>query len=168
MSIPNMLPVFTLTPPVSIPSDTNIAFSPRPDGKSCELIIPLPSAQYFCMYFLRQFGFIMACCRWGHILDFADNGLDGSPKEWYLSARLYGKDWERLSTEGPMHDNDYANAIGHLLELSQGIYRDITRSDAIRFKEDFRTLTGIDKLDTSYDISSLFREEFTESTTIKS
>lgn len=84
MSIPNMLPVFTLTPPVSIPSDTNIAFSPRPDG--------------------------------------------------------------------------------HLLELSQGIYRDITRSDAIRFKEDFRTLTGIDKLDTSYDISSLFREEFTEST----
>lgn len=145
----------------------------------------------------------MACCRWGHILDFADNGLDrsimcmkpyfekkyphisrlygqkddmaiephlstigfdGSPKEWYLSARLYGKDWERLSTEGPMLDNDYANAIGHLLELSQGIYREITRSDAIRFKEDFRTLTGIDKLDTSFDISSLFREEFSEST----
>ena len=55
--------------------------------------------QYFNMNFLDHDGYIMACCRWAHVLDFAENGYDRYEqiikkyfrKKYPVISSLYGQ-----------------------------------------------------------------------------
>lgn len=72
---PIILPVFTTSVPLDFPSEGTFAFNKK-THKQLEVTVRINEHQYFNMNFLNHDGYIMACCRWAHVLDFAENGYD--------------------------------------------------------------------------------------------
>lgn len=72
---PIILPVFTTSVPLDFPSEGTFAFNKK-THKQLEMTVRINEHQYFNMNFLNHDGYIMACCRWAHVLDFAENGYD--------------------------------------------------------------------------------------------
>lgn len=72
---PIILPVFTTSVPLDFPSEGTFAFNKK-TNKQLEVTVRINEHQYFNMNFLNHDGYIMACCRWAHVLDFAENGYD--------------------------------------------------------------------------------------------
>lgn len=72
---PIILPVFTTSVPLDFPSEGTFAFNKK-THKQLEVTVKINEHQYFNMNFLNHDGYIMACCRWAHVLDFAENGYD--------------------------------------------------------------------------------------------
>ena len=72
---PVILPVFTTSVPLDFPSEGTFAFNKK-TNKQLEVTVRINEHQYFNMNFLNHDGYIMACCRWAHVLDFAENGYD--------------------------------------------------------------------------------------------
>ena len=72
---PILLPVFTTSVPLDFPSEGTFAFNKK-THKQLEVTVRINKHQYFNMNFLNHDGYIMACCRWAHVLDFTENGLD--------------------------------------------------------------------------------------------
>lgn len=64
-----------------------------------EVTVRINEHQYFNMNFLNHDGYIMACCRWAHVLDFAENGYDRYEqiikkhfrKKYPVISSLYGQ-----------------------------------------------------------------------------
>lgn len=72
---PIILPVFTTSVPLDFPSEGTFAFNKK-TNKQLEVTVRINEHQYFNINFLNHDGYIMACCRWAHVLDFAENGYD--------------------------------------------------------------------------------------------
>lgn len=72
---PILLPVFTTSVPLDFPPEGTFAFNKK-THKQLEVTVRINEHQYFNMNFLNHDGYIMACCRWAHVLDFAENGYD--------------------------------------------------------------------------------------------
>lgn len=72
---PILLPVFTNSVPLDFPSEGTFAFNKK-THKQLEVTVRINEYQYFNMNFLNHDGYIIACCRWAHVLDFAENGYD--------------------------------------------------------------------------------------------
>lgn len=72
---PILLPVFTTSVPLEFPPEGTFAFNKK-THKQLEVTVRINEHQYFNMNFLNHDGYIMACCRWAHVLDFAENGYD--------------------------------------------------------------------------------------------
>lgn len=67
--------MFTNSVPLDFPSEGTFAFNKK-THKQLEVTVRINEYQYFNMNFLNHDGYIMACCRWAHVLDFAENGYD--------------------------------------------------------------------------------------------
>ena len=65
---PVILPVFTTSVPLDFPSEGTFAFNKK-TSKQLEVTVRINEHQYFNMNFLNHDGYIMACCRWAHVLD---------------------------------------------------------------------------------------------------
>ena len=65
---PIILPVFTTIVPLDFPLEGTFAFNKATD-RQLEVTVRINEHQYFNMDFLNHDGYIMACCRWGHVLD---------------------------------------------------------------------------------------------------
>lgn len=65
---PVILPVFTTSVPLDFPSAGTFAFNKK-TNKQLEVTVRINEHQYFNMNFLNHDGYIMACCRWAHVLD---------------------------------------------------------------------------------------------------
>lgn len=65
---PVILPVFTTSVPLDFPSEGTFAFNKK-TNKQLEVTVRINEHQYFNMNFLNHDGYIMACCRWAHVLD---------------------------------------------------------------------------------------------------
>lgn len=72
---PIIFPVFTTSVPLDFPSEGTFVFNKK-THKQLEVTVRINEHQYFNMNFLNHDGYIMACCRWAHVLDFAENGYD--------------------------------------------------------------------------------------------
>ena len=72
---PIILPVFTTSVPLDFPSEGTFAFNKK-THKRLEVTVRINEHQYFNMNFLNHDGYIMVCCLWAHVLDFAENGYD--------------------------------------------------------------------------------------------
>ena len=72
---PIILPVFTTNVPLDFSLEGTFAFNKATD-RQLEVTVRINEQQYFNMDFLNHDGYIMACCRWGHVLDFSENGYD--------------------------------------------------------------------------------------------
>ena len=96
--VPILLPVFTTSVPLDFPSEGTFAFNKKTD-KQLEVTVRINEHQYFNMNFLNHDGYIMACCRWAHVLDFTENGLDRIQmmikrhfqKKYPVISSLYGQ-----------------------------------------------------------------------------
>ncbi len=186
---PKLLPVFTTSVPLDFPPEGTFAFNKK-TNKQLEVTVRINEHQYFNMNFLNHDGYIMACCRWAHVLDFTENGLDriqmmikrhfqkkypvisslygqhtdtaedihistigfeGSPKEWYISMRIYGEHWEDLQHGNPLINVTFASAVGNLCMASLDVFKEIMKSDAKQPKLLLKELTGIDDIDKDFD-----------------
>lgn len=95
---PVILPVFTTSVPLDFPSEGTFAFNKK-TNKQLEVTVRINEHQYFNMNFLNHDGYIMACCRWAHVLDFAENGYDRYEqiikkhfrKKYPVISSLYGQ-----------------------------------------------------------------------------
>lgn len=95
---PIILPVFTTSVPLDFPSEGTFAFNKK-TNKQLEVTVRINEHQYFNMNFLNHDGYIMACCRWAHVLDFAENGYDRYEqiikkhfrKKYPVISSLYGQ-----------------------------------------------------------------------------
>lgn len=95
---PIILPVFTTSVPLDFPSEGTFAFNKK-THKQLEVTVRINEHQYFNMNFLNHDGYIMACCRWAHVLDFAENGYDRYEqiikkhfrKKYPVISSLYGQ-----------------------------------------------------------------------------
>lgn len=95
---PVILPVFTTSVPLDFPSEGTFAFNKK-TNKQLEVTVRINEHQYFNMNFLNHDGYIMACCRWAHVLDFAENGYDRFEriikkhfrKKYPVISSLYGQ-----------------------------------------------------------------------------
>lgn len=95
---PIILPVFTTSVPLDFPSEGTFAFNKK-THKQLEVTVRINESQYFNMNFLNHDGYIMACCRWAHVLDFAENGYDRLEhiikkhfrKKYPVISSLYGQ-----------------------------------------------------------------------------
>lgn len=95
---PIILPVFTTSVPLDFPSEGTFAFNKK-TNKQLEVTVRINEHQYFNMNFLNHDGYIMACCRWAHVLDFTENGLDRIQmmikrhflKKYPVISSLYGQ-----------------------------------------------------------------------------
>ena len=95
---PIILPVFTTSVPLDFPSEGTFAFNKK-TNKQLEVTVIINEHQYFNMNFLNHDGYIMACCRWAHVLDFTENGLDRIQmmikrhflKKYPVISSLYGQ-----------------------------------------------------------------------------
>lgn len=95
---PILLPVFTTSVPLDFPSEGTFAFNKK-THKQLEVTVRINEHQYFNMNFLNHDGYIMACCRWAHVLDFTENGLDRIQmmikrhfqKKYPVISSLYGQ-----------------------------------------------------------------------------
>ncbi len=95
---PILLPVFTTSVPLDFPSEGTFAFNKK-TKKQLEVTVRINEQQYFNMNFLNHGGYIMACCRWAHVLDFTENGLDHIQmiikrhfqKKYPVISSLYGQ-----------------------------------------------------------------------------
>ena len=95
---PIILPVFTTSVPLDFPSEGTFAFNKK-THKQLEVTVRINEHQYFNMDFLNHDGYIMACCRWAHVLDFAENGYDRYEqfikkhfrKKYPVISSLYGQ-----------------------------------------------------------------------------
>ena len=95
---PILLPVFTTSVPLDFPSEGTFAFNKK-TNKQLEVTVRINEHQYFNMNFLNHDGYIMACCRWAHVLDFTENGLDRIQmmikrhfqKKYPVISSLYGQ-----------------------------------------------------------------------------
>ncbi len=96
--VPILLPVFTTSVPLDFPSEGTFAFNKK-TNKQLEVTVRINEHQYFNMNFLNHDGYIMACCRWAHVLDFTENGLDRIQmmikrhfrKKYPVISSLYGQ-----------------------------------------------------------------------------
>ncbi len=187
--VPILLPVFTTSVPLDFPSEGTFAFNKK-TIKQMEVTVRINEHQYFNMNFLNHDGYIMACCRWAHVLDFTENGLDriqmiikrhfqkkypvisslygqhtdtaedihistigfeGSPKEWFISMRIYGEKWEDLQHGNPLINVTFASAVGNLCMASVDVFKEIMKSDAKQPKILLKELTGIDEIDKDFN-----------------
>ena len=95
---PILLPVFTTSVPLDFPPEGTFAFNKK-THKQLEVTVRINEHQYFNMNFLNHDGYIMACCRWAHVLDFTENGLDRIQmmikrhflKKYPVISSLYGQ-----------------------------------------------------------------------------
>lgn len=95
---PVLLPVFTTSVPLDFPPEGTFAFNKK-THKQLEVTVRINEHQYFNMNFLNHDGYIMACCRWAHVLDFTENGLDRIQmmikrhfrKKYPVISSLYGQ-----------------------------------------------------------------------------
>ena len=95
---PIILPVFTTSVPLDFPSEGTFAFNKK-THKQLEVTVRINEHQYFNMNFLNHDGYIMACCRWAHVLGFAENGYDRYEhiikkhfrKKYPVISSLYGQ-----------------------------------------------------------------------------
>lgn len=95
---PILLPVFTTSVPLDFPSEGTFAFNKK-TNKQLEVTVRINEHQYFNMNFLNHDGYIMACCRWAHVLNFTENGLDHIQmmikrhfqKKYPVISSLYGQ-----------------------------------------------------------------------------
>lgn len=95
---PILLPVFTTSVPLDFPSEGTFAFNKK-TNRQLEVTVRINEHQYFNMNFLNHDGYIMACCRWAHVLDFTENGLDRIQmmikchfqKKYPVISSLYGQ-----------------------------------------------------------------------------
>lgn len=95
---PIILPVFTTSVSLDFPSEGTFAFNKK-THKQLEVTVRINEHQYFNMNFLNHDGYIMACCRWAHVLDFAENGYDRYEqiikkhfrKKYPVISSLYGQ-----------------------------------------------------------------------------
>ena len=95
---PILLPVFTTSVPLDFPPEGTFAFNKK-THKQLEVTVRINEHQYFNMNFLNHDGYIMACCRWAHVLDFAENGYDRYEhiikkhfrKKYPVISSLYGQ-----------------------------------------------------------------------------
>ena len=189
---PILLPVFTTSVPLDFPSEGTFAFNKK-TNKQLEVTVRINERQYFNMNFLNHDGYIMACCRWAHVLDFTENGLDriemvikrhfqkkypvisslygqhtdtaedihistigfdGGAKEWYISMRIYGEQFEDLMHGNPLMNVTFASAVGNLCMASVDVFKEIMKSDAKQPKVLLKKLTGIDEIDKDFDFGN--------------
>ena len=95
---PILLPVFTTSVPLDFPPEGTFAFNKK-TNKQLEVTVRINEHQFFNMNFLNHDGYIMACCRWAHVLDFAENGYDRYEhiikkhfrKKYPVISSLYGQ-----------------------------------------------------------------------------
>ena len=95
---PIILPVFTTNVPLDFPIEGTFAFNKKTD-RQLEVTVRINEHQHFNMDFLNHDGYIMACCRWGHVLDFSENGYDRYEKiikrhfqkKYPVISSLYGQ-----------------------------------------------------------------------------
>ena len=57
-------------------------------------------------------------------------GFNFQPKEWFLSYRVYGQDWESICMFGHLASDEAMDACDELIDASFDIYDEIMRSDA--------------------------------------
>lgn len=103
---PIILPVFTTRVPLDFPSEGTFAFNKK-THKQLEVTVRINEHQYFNMNFLNQDGYIMACCRWAHVLDFAENGYD---RYEHIIKKLIWRKWDTTYLEERMKQEDEVTA----------------------------------------------------------
>lgn len=78
-------------------------------------------------------------------------GFEHQSKTWFISYKIYDKEFTDLALFGPMVDNEYATALGNLRELCIKFFKEIMRSDAKKPKALMEEYFGFDTLPVDED-----------------
>jgi len=89
-------------------------------------------------------------------IHFSTIGFEGHPKEWYLSMRIYGEDFEDFFHGNPLINTTFLSAVGNLCEASMDVFRELMKSDAKQPKALLQELTGLTEIDEHFSFGNYF------------